>query len=422
MKKIVVLGTLDTKGEQLRYLKEKVEARGHKAIIMDLSMGGIPPFEAEITPAEVASLAGKKIEHLRSSKDRAIVIEAMTSGAKKKALDLFSQGELDGVVALGGTTIAFVASNVMQQLPFGIPKVIAVPDIMPSFVEVWFDAMDVMVMQMIIELTSMNELVKRAIEFVAGAISGMAEIRPHLTLRLPYPSVAITEYGFSQQCARQVEKLLGKKGYYVLSYHAQGISDKAMVKFILQGYYDGIIDITPGGLIEEIFQGNRAAGMGRLNASARGIPQVLAPSGVNITGCGPTRKNREKYASRSRILKIDELRWFTRYNAEELKIGAKVYAEELNKAKKPVKILFPLRGWNSIDREGSILYDPKEDKVFIEELKKHLRPEIEVQEVDCNLEDPEFAHALVDSFDEIFQRERVRTWTTDVPHRKRNCH
>ncbi|MFC2050686.1 Tm-1-like ATP-binding domain-containing protein [Chloroflexota bacterium] len=409
MNKIVILGTLDTKGEQLRYLKEKVEARGHKAIIMDLSMGGIPPFEAEVTPAEIASLAGKKIEHLRSSKDRAIVIEAMTSGAKQKALDLFSQGELDGIVALGGTTIAFIGSDVMQQLPLGIPKVIAVPDIMASFVEAWFDAMDVMVMQMIVEMTSINDLVKGAIEFVAGAISGMVEVRPYAPLCLPYPSVAITEYGFSQQCARQVEKLLKENGYNVSSYHAQGVSDKAMVKLISQGYYDGVIDITPGGLIEEIFQGNRAAGMGRLNAAARRIPQVLAPSGVNITGCGPTRNNREKYASRSRILKVDELRWFTRYSAEELKIGAKVYAEELNKAKKPVKILIPLRGWNSVDREGSVLYDPEEDKVFVEELKKHLRPEIEVQEVDCNLEDPEFAQALVDSFDEIFQRERGGT-------------
>jgi uncharacterized protein (UPF0261 family) len=404
MKKIVILCTLDTKGEQVRYLREKVEAKGHKAILMDLSTGDIPPFEAEVTPAEIANLAGKKIEHLRIAKDRSVVIEAMIDGAQQKALELFSRGELDGIVALGGATMAIMGSHVMQKLPFGVPKVIAVPDIMPSWAGAWFDAMDVTVMQVIIEIAGMNDLVKSAIECVAGAIVGMVEAHPYSSLSLPYPSIAITEYGFSQQCARQVEKLLKEKGYHVFSYHAQGVSDSAMERFISQGFYDGVIDITPGGLIEEIFQGNRAAGMGRLDAAAaRKIPQVLAVSGVNITGCGPTRTNRQKYATRSRILKIDETRWFTRYNTKELKIGAKLYAEKLNKANGPVKILIPLRGWNSVDKEGSILHDPEEDQVFVEELEKHLRPEIEVREVDCNLEEPEFAQALVDSFDKIFQ-------------------
>jgi uncharacterized protein (UPF0261 family) len=403
MKKIVIMGTLDTKGQQLEYLKEKVEARGHKGIMMDLSTGETHTFEVEVTPEEIANLAGEEIRNLRSSRDRATVIETMTTGAQQKALELFSKGELDGIIALGGATMALIASHVMQKLPLGVPKIIVVPDIMPSFVEVWFDAMDVVIMQVIIEIVGMNDLLKGAIECAAGAISGMVEAHSYSPLRLPYPSVAITEYGFSQKCARQVEKLLEAKGYHVFSYHAQGISDRAMERIISQGFYDGLIDLTPGGLIEEIFQGNRAAGMGRLDAVTRGMPIVLAPSGVNITGCGPTRKNREKYASRSRILKVDELRWFTRYSVEELRIGAKLYAEKINKANKPLKILVPLRGWNSIDNEGSVLYDPEEDKVFIEELRKHLKVEIKVQEVDCNLEDQEFARALADTFDEIFR-------------------
>jgi uncharacterized protein (UPF0261 family) len=106
-------------------------------------------------------------------------------------------------------------------------------------------------------------------------------------------------------------------------------------------------------------------------------------------------------------LKIDEIRAATRFNPEELRIGANAYAEKLNKAKGPVSIIFPLRGWSSLEREGSILYDPEQDRVFVEELRRNLRPEIEIEEVDCNLEDPPFALALVEKLETL--NHRIRT-------------
>jgi uncharacterized protein (UPF0261 family) len=155
--------------------------------------------------------------------------------------------------------------------------------------------------------------------------------------------------------------------------------------------------IVANGVIEEIFDGNRAGGKESLEAAGkRGIPLVLTPCGINITGCGPTRKHSEKYASREKVEKIDELRWATRYNAEELAIGARAYAEKLNRAKGPVRFLVPLKGWGSSNREGSLLYAPEEDRVFVEELRRHLNPEIVIEEMDCNLEDPQFAAALTE--------------------------
>jgi uncharacterized protein (UPF0261 family) len=405
-KRIVILGTLDTKDEQLFYLKERIETRGHRAILIDLSTGSEPPWKADITAAEIASISGKKIEELRSSKDRAASAEAMTLGAERKVLELFSRGEFDGIVALGGVTMANIASRVMQKLPFGIPKVLAVTAIMPVFTSVWFNATDIVAMQMIMEMAGMNDLVKSVIERLAGTISGMTEeARSYDTLQLPYPSVAITEYGFSLKCAQQVRRLLEERGYHVFSFSAQGISDIAMEKLISQGLLHGVIDIVPSGLSDELTQGNRAAGKERLDAAAeKGIPQVLAPAGVNMTGCGQTRRNRDKYASRPRILKMDEMRWMTRYTSEELKAHARVYTEKLNRSRGPTMLLVPLRGWSSADREGSILYDPDEDKIFVEELRKHLKPEVEIQEIDCNLEDFEFAEALVNNFDRMFKQ------------------
>ena len=132
-KRIVIIGTVDTKGEQLRFLKERIESSGHEAILMDISMGGYPSYQAEITPEEIARLAGKDLEEIVASKVRSSVVNTMTMGAQQKSLDLLSKGELHGIVALGGATIALAGSRVMSKLPFGIPKVIGTPAAMPAF-------------------------------------------------------------------------------------------------------------------------------------------------------------------------------------------------------------------------------------------------------------------------------------------------
>jgi uncharacterized protein (UPF0261 family) len=163
---------------------------------------------------------------------------------------------------------------------------------------------------------------------------------------------------------------------------------------------------VPAGLIEEKFKGNRAAGMERLDAAGeRGIPQVWAPCCLNLTGAGPTRTNREKYTASGKFLKIDEMRAMARFPRDELLTGAKLYAEKLNKAKGPVKLIIPLRGWSSLDKEGSPLYDPQEDRLFVEELKENLARPIEIEEVDCNLEDMNTATALVDSLDALMKEQ-----------------
>ena len=408
-KNIVILGTTNTKSDQLRFLKDKIAARGHEAILIDISMGGDPGFQAEITPQEIASLAGKNIAELVTSKDRFEVTNAMSTGAQQMALDLLSQRKLDGIVALGGATMALIASQVMSKLPFGIPKVIAVPAAMPVFVGKWFGATDLIVMQLIIEIAGLNDLVKNAISQVAGAISGMVEEAfDHRALKLPHPSIAVTELGFSDQCAKHVETLLTEKGYHVFPFHATGVSDRAMDRLISQGFFDGVIEIVPAGLIEEKFKGNRAAGMARLDAACeRGIPQVWAPGSVNITGAGPTRANREKYTATGKLFKVDDLRAMARFPLDELLVGAKLYAEKINKARGPIKLVVPLRGWSSLDYEGSPLYAPEQDRLFIEELKKNLTRELEIEELDSNLEDFQTAEALVNSLDAMM-KERKR--------------
>lgn len=400
-KKILIMGTMDTKGEQLQFLKEQIADSGFEPIMMDLSMGGRSSIPADIPAEEICRLAGRDLPELIDSKDRLFVTSTMNDGARQKALDLLSQDRLHGIVALGGATMAFMGSKVMAQLPFGLPKVIATPAAMPVYVGTWFGATDLIVMQMIMEVAGMNDLVKNAIKQVAGAITGMvAKASDYHSLRLPHPSIAITEVGFSDQCAKHVEALLTQKGYHVFPFHAQGTSDRAMDRLIAQGFFDGVIEIVPAGLVEARFKGNRAADMTRLDAAGdRGIPQVWAPCCLNMTGAGPTRHNREKYVASGKVLQIDEMRAMARFPLDEMLIGAELYAEKLNKAKGPVKLVVPLKGWSSLDYPGSVLYDPEEDLKFVEALKKGLQKSIEIEMVDANLEDLPFAQVLVDSLD-----------------------
>jgi uncharacterized protein (UPF0261 family) len=406
MKTIVVMGTLDTKGPQIKYLKEQIEKRGHRVILMDLSMGSDSPFKADITPGEILARVGKDLKEVQRSRDRFFVNQAMTEGAKAVLMEFLAKKELDGVIAVGGTTMATVASPALHALPLGIPKVIGCPGAQPAYVKEWFDASDIVIMQAIMDFAHSNDFVMHNLELLAGIICGMVENqRPYDSIKLPYPSVAITELGFCPACAKEVHRLLEEKGFHVISFHAQGISDRAMDKLIGQGLFDGLIDICPAGLIEEALKGNRAAGFERLDAPLeRGIPVVLAPCCLNLTGCGPTRFEWEKYASREKVLKIDALRSMTRLNKEELLLCAKLYAEKLNKAKGKVRFLIPLKGFSAIDKPGTILYDPQEDRILIDELKRLVtNPKVEFIEMDCNLEDPEFALALVQNFEELFK-------------------
>jgi uncharacterized protein (UPF0261 family) len=398
-KSVVVMGTLDTKGAEILFLKQQLERKHCAVTVIDVSMGGRPSSRADVAPDEIARLGGSSIEEIRASRDRDWLTQLMERGALEKVRQLYAAGEVGGIMAIGGSTMALFGARVMKLLPFGIPKIIVCPGVIPAQVRRLYDTMDMTIMQGVVDFAGLNELAMSVLTRAAGAMCGMMKDSGEAISSLLEKSVAITQLGWSDNCARLVKQHLEERGYRVYPFHAQGIGDRAMEDLIVQGFFDGVIDIAPGGVIEELFHGTRAAGPKRLEAAGeRGLPQVIAPCSINITNASWTRRQSEKYASREKKLKQDEARIETRYNREELTAAAGVYAEKLNKARGPVKILFPTRGWSSLDREGSVLHYPTEDRVFIEELRRRLKPEIEVEELDCHLEDTEFALALVDAF------------------------
>jgi uncharacterized protein (UPF0261 family) len=409
MKTVLIVGTLDTKEDLILFAKKEIERLGYRAIIMDTSTRSHPSKAGQIPCSEVAEAAGASIEKIRSMEKRAEITSLMIKGAIAKARELLSSHLFDGILALGGAGAATVGTAIMRALPFGIPKLmVSAAAGMSAYAGQWFGTGDIMMMNTIVDLAGLNPLVKSVLFRAAGAICGMVEQVQKSSGEVlssgKVPLVAMTEDGSSEQCASRVRRLLAEKGYEVVVFHAQGIGDRAMEDMILQGLFDGVIDICLVGVSDELFEGNRPGGPKRLErAGERGIPQVLTPCGLNMTGAGPTRKNSEKYASRSRILKLDELRMGTRLNEEELLLTARTVAEKLNKARGPIKFFIPLRGWSGFDPPGGVLYSPEEDRIFIDTFKRLAHPRIDIVEIDANLEDPIFAEALVEGYEELIQ-------------------
>lgn len=196
-KNIVILGTLDTKGEQILFLKSRIVGKGHQAVVVDLSMGGEPLFEADITPQAIAQAGGKRIEEIKASKDRSMVTRMMEAGAIQKIGELYGSGRVDGIIAVGGASMALMGAHIMEGFPFGMPKIIVCPAAMPAYISYWFGTMDVAIMQSIVEFAGLNDLLKDVLARAAGAICGMVEeASPSGTLRVPKGSIAMTQFGF----------------------------------------------------------------------------------------------------------------------------------------------------------------------------------------------------------------------------------
>lgn len=423
MKTIVIVGTLDTKAEQILYVKDKIVNRGNPVLIVDTSTRDHSCSAADITSDQVARAAGKTTADLRALTDRGLITELMTQGAIHQAKDLLDQNRLHGIMAMGGAGAATVGTAIMRELPFGIPKLMVSSAAgMPAYAGKWFGTGDIMMMNTIVDIAGLGKLVKNVLTRAAGAICGMVDQAgvslSDLLAGSDKPLVAMTEDGASEKCASYLRRALVEKGYDVEIFHAQGIGDQAMEALVGQGFFDAVIDLALMGVSDELFEGNRPGGPHRLEmAGKRGIPLVMTPCGMNQTGCGPTRKNAAKYASRAKVLKLDELRMGTRLNEEELLLTARTVADKLNKAKGPVKFFIPLKGWSGFDSPGGVLYAPEEDMIFVNELKRLLTNDrVELMEIDANLEDTVFSRAMFAGFETVMAQRNADVGTVEKNH------
>lgn len=402
---IVLVGTLDTKGEEVGYLRDLILKRGRQPLIIDIGAGGKARLDADITANEVARAAGTELEKLWGSRERQKVTEAMIKGAVAKLVALCRTGKVEGMISIGGMTSTVMASSIMREMPYSIPKLVVSSAASMPGSNRFFGPTGITMMHSLVDVGGLNSLLKAQLSRAAGAICGMVEgeiSQPGLEVRRPM--VAMSVYGYVENCARYIsEALIGK--WELIRFHATGIPEITMEKLIEEGFFCGVIDLVPSSITNEKFGGSRSSWPRRLEvAGEKGIPQVVAPAGVNtISRVGLTA---EELAPELKIHKhffMEALRVTVWLNAEELVNMASIYAEKLNKAVGPTKFLIPKRGWLSIEKEGSTFYDPQSLQAFVDRLKERLKDGIEVREVDANIDDPIFARAIVNAFEEVIK-------------------
>lgn len=415
---IAVVGMLDEREEGLSIIKEHIERRGHKVILIDITMGTgaiTSSLQAEIACEDLAKAGGTTIDAIKEmlAKERDKATSIMATGLGKRLIDLYQAGELEGIIAVGGMTGTFITLSAMKQLPFGMPKVLissvaAMPAYAKKLAE-YFGVRDITVMHSVVDTVGLNPLVRNLMVNGAGAVCGMVEgLEP--SPEAEKPSIAITEFGFCDKGAHYVRELL-EEDYNIISFHATGLGEKAAVDLVSQGLFEAFIDLVPGGFSEFLLGGNRAAGPDRLDAGInQGKPYILSPCGFDMISCGPIQRRDEgdplwvsrKLAERKLLLQ-DAMRVQARTSLEEIHTIARAVAEKLNRHedKKLVKFVIPTQGFSSISVKGGALYDPDLDRAFIDELRKNLDPEIEIIEVETHINTPEFASSVVAALKQI---------------------
>ena len=368
-KTVLIISTLDTKGVETLYLRDKIKSLRVATLLMDISMRGKGDSPADITPAQVAEAGGSSLEEVHTSRERSKITNITITGASKIARGLYSQGKLDGIIAMGGSTGSLMATEVMRSLPFGIPKLmISSTAALPGLSTRYIGTGDIVLFHSVIEISGITDLLKNVMDRAACALAGMVQGTVTSARAETAKAIAMTMLGPCEKCASSVRKILEGSGYQVTGFSAAGISDRAMEEMMAAGLFQGVIDLAPGGVGEHLFGFMRDAGPHRMEAAGNaGVPQIISTCSVNHM-TPSKRKYKPEYHDRPKY-DLDKLRTWIRLSADELKQVAEAFVEKLNRAKGPVCVILPLKGWSSVDFSGNATYNPEEDRVFNEVLR-----------------------------------------------------
>ncbi|MBW2093861.1 MAG: Tm-1-like ATP-binding domain-containing protein [Deltaproteobacteria bacterium] len=395
MEKVVLLvGTLDTKGEEIDLLRTLILGRGHKVLIADTGILGEPNLEADISRERLAAEAGTTIQALKDRGDEAHAQKTMGIGLKKIVLSLLESDRIQGLLAIGGGQGSVIVSPTLQSLPLGFPKLLVSTKATQAGIRPYVGSRDVLVLPPVADLAGINRLTRRILTNAAGAISGMAEMEASITEDKPL--IVLSMNGTVTECGLTVKSLLEETGYEVLVFHSIGTGGEALESYVAEQDVSAVIELAVNEIGNELFGGLASAGPHRLeSAGKKGIPVILAPGSADfINFLGPDTLP-EKYRARN-IHVHNPQATLLRTNETENRIMGETIARKLNQAKGPVTILWPKSGLSTVDRMGKPFWDPGADSALLEGLKSCLDPKIPIREMDAHINDRDFATAVTE--------------------------
>jgi uncharacterized protein (UPF0261 family) len=389
-KQIVIVGTLDTKGEEALYLKELIKRRGHNPVVMDVGTGGEVSFQPDVTREEVALATGRTLKEILATTERYTdSLTTMAMGATSIIQKWVVEKKIDGLLSIGGALGTTETLIIMRELPLNIPKlslstVAFVAELITSDVV----SIDQAMIQSVSDLWGLNRITRMALQRAAGAICGMVEEQEEKEGEKK-PLVAISALGVHTYVGR-CKSLLLEKGYEPVVFHSVGTG--ALEKLIRQGYFSGALDLSCYELVNLVCGGPVKGGDEKFTvACEKGIPQVIALGGLDFFPWPMSERLPAKFKNRTKSLHA--LVNLIQTTPQEQKKIAEALAGKINKAIAPTVVLVPLKGFSKLDRSKEMpFYDPEAGRRFVRVLKKRVsNPLVEIEEMEAHINDPAFA-------------------------------
>ncbi len=387
---IAVLGTFDTKGEEHAFVADQIRQRGHRALLIDVGTVGAPQIAPDVTRQEVAKLAEIDLPAIVERNDRGEAVAAMSRATPLILTKLQKEGIIQGVISLGGGGGTAIATAGMRALPLGFPKLM-VSTLASGNTAHYVGVKDIVMMPSIVDVAGINRISRQILVRAAGAICGMVEAKAPTCPDKPL--VVASMFGNTTDCVQRAKALIEEAGYEVLVFHATGTGGRTMEALIESGMVSGVLDITTTEWADELLGGVLGAGPTRLEAAARkGIPAIVTPGCLDMVNFYAPETVPAQFAGRRFYHHNPQVTLMRTTPEENARLG-EVIAEKLNLSTGPVTVLLPTKAVSVISAEGQPFHDPAADCALFASLKKRLRSDIPVIELDCAINDPQFAAA-----------------------------
>ncbi len=397
-KTILIVGTYDTKNDELEYMAERIRAQGGGVLSMDVSVLGDPVKPTDYSKHDVAEAGGSSIQAAIESGDENSAMQIMATGATALALRLQAEGAFDGVVILGGTMGTDLALDVCRALPIGVPKYVVSTVSFSPLIEPERLAPDVQMILWSGGLYGLNSVCKSSLSQAAGAVLGAARaVEPP---RRDRPVVGMTSLGSScLKYMKTIKPALEQRGFEVAIFHATGMGGMAFEGLARAGAFCCVMDFALPELGNLMVGSVVNAGQDRLlGAGCAGIPQIVAPGCLDLIDFAGWQEIPERFQDRpfhahNRLIKSSAL------NADERRETAREIGKRLAEAHAPAHVLLPSAGIEEWDKPGGEAHDPEGLAAFVDEMRSAIRPPVELTEIDAHINDQAFADAALAIFD-----------------------
>ncbi|NWG24341.1 MAG: ABC transporter permease [Pseudorhodoplanes sp.] len=397
---VVVCGTLDTKGDEIRFIRDLLKENGVRTRLVDLSTSG-RPSAADVPPTEIA------LNHRHGASgvftgDRGRSVAGMADAFETW---IRRQRGVAGIISAGGSGGTSIATQAMRALPLGVPKIM-ISTVASGDVRPYVGPSDIMMMYSITDVQGLNSISRRVLANGAQAMIGMARAQlaqnkeaPRRNARAELPAVGLTMFGVTTPCVQQITALL-KNDYDCLVFHATGVGGQSMEKLIDAGLLAGVIDITTTEICDMMMGGVLPATEDRFGAVIRTrMPYVGSVGALDMVNFGPRDTVPGHYESRQFYQHNPNVTLMRTTPDENERMGAWI-GERLNRMEGPVRFFLPEGGVSALDVQGGAFFNPAADAALFHALERTVRQTQTRQliRVPFHINDPKFADAVVQAF------------------------